>query len=331
MITAERLEKYADASGLKEFLGVPRGGLLNFRPLGRGEYNDNWSFEDPAGRRLVLRVNMGSQMRLPRQIAYEFNALELLAGSGRTPKPLWFDDSRSALPFGALVMEWLPGRPLDYRTDLSRAAEILADVHSVSLEGPCGLIAPLDPLGAMFEECEAMLGVCLDSPLPPESLKRRLRRLSARARKILGKTRPAPGRRCVVNTELNSGNFLINEGGASFLVDWEKPIYALAVQDLAHFLAPTTTFWKTDVVFSRREMEPFLEEYSRRRGRGGFGGDFEDYLVMTCLRGTTWCAMAQVQYRDGSKPLRNDFTRRKIDDYLSDPFLERIESEFFGL
>ena len=50
----------------------------------------------------------------------------------------------------------------------------------------------------------------------------------------------------MVNTELNSGNFLIDPQGVSSLVDWEKPLVSEPGQDLGHFLAPTTTFWKTD-------------------------------------------------------------------------------------
>ena len=63
-----------------------------------------------------------------------------------------------------------------------------------------------------------------------------------------------PVYRCCINTELNSTNFLINGGTYdNFLIDWEKPLYGDPAQDLGHFLAPTTTFWKTDVILSREE------------------------------------------------------------------------------
>ena len=32
----------------------------------------------------------------------------------------------------------------------------------------------------------------------------------------------------------------------SYIIDWEKALIGECEQDLAHFLAPTTTFWKTD-------------------------------------------------------------------------------------
>ena len=32
------------------------------------------------------------------------------------------------------------------------------------------------------------------------------------------------------------------------MIDWEKPLWGDPAQDLGHMLAPTTTFWKTDVI-----------------------------------------------------------------------------------
>ena len=68
--------------------------------------------------------------------------------------------------------------------------------------------------------------------------------------------------RCCINTELNSTNFLIGgENKPNYLIDWEKPLLGDPAQDLGHFLAPTTTFWKTDVILSAEEMDRFLEIY----------------------------------------------------------------------
>ena len=62
--------------------------------------------------------------------------------------------------------------------------------------------------------------------------------------------------------ELNSTNFLIGgEGKPNYLIDWEKPLFGDPAQDLGHFLAPTTTFWKTDVILKEEEIENFLNEY----------------------------------------------------------------------
>ena len=70
-------------------LDIPEGTKLDFSVLGQGEYNLNYVFTHPvSGEKLVLRINTGSQMHLEDQISYEFSALEGLAVSGRTPKPI---------------------------------------------------------------------------------------------------------------------------------------------------------------------------------------------------------------------------------------------------
>ena len=100
------------------------------------------------------------------------------------------------------------------------------------------------------------------------------------------------GYECCINTELNSTNFLINgEGKGNYLVDWEKPVYGEPAQDLGHFLAPTTTFWKTDVILDQDRIDAFLDTYIEKvNGRFDTTGLKERtyiYIPVTCLRGIT--------------------------------------------
>ena len=132
-------------------LGLQEEAELSFSVLGQGEYNLNYLFVHPvSGKRLVLRINTGSQMHLQDQIAYEFSALQALEPSGRTPKPLFCDDSRELFPYGILVMEWLPGRPLRYESDLADAAQILADIHTTPVPQQTRLLRPEYPAQAIF-------------------------------------------------------------------------------------------------------------------------------------------------------------------------------------
>lgn len=316
-------------------LGLPAAVTEEYRLLAQGEYNRNFRFRHPVtGKELLLRVNCGSQMHLEHQIEYESHALELLAPSGRTPRVLYTDGSKRYTDHGVSVMEYLPGRPLDYHRDLERAAGILADVHSVPLPGPSGLIEPADPLRAVLEECEEMLRVYLNSDLPPLSGKRKIRELLDLAWERYYRTNRTGGARCIVNTELNNTNFLMAEepdgpaGGRDWLVDWEKPLWSDPAQDIAHFLVPTTTFWKTDVILSPGETADFLTAYeasvSDRIDLTGLRERLGVFMPVTCMRGVTWCAMAWVQYQKEEKELSNDSTRRKLEAYLSDSFLEEI-------
>ena len=73
-------------------------------------------------------------------------------------------------------------------------------------------------------------------------------------------------------------------------------MYGDPAQDLGHFLAPTTTFWKTDVILDQDRIDAFLDTYIEKvNGRFDTTGLKERtyiYIPVTCLRGITWCAMA---------------------------------------
>ena len=346
-------------AGIKEFvknpvyreaLGLPGEVCEEYAPLAQGEYNVNYLFRHPAdGRQLVLRVNAGSQMHLDRQIEYEAHALELLKGSGRTPALLYVDGSKRYMDNGVLVMEYLPGiyPAYDSEANMNSVMECLADIHSVRIpedeiiwgepesvpRDTVRLIAPADPATAILDECEAMVRTYMDSPLGSESVKKRLRAMLDRGHGIAAQ-KPADGNactdayRCCINTELNSTNFLVDNGTAR-LVDWEKPLYGDPAQDLGHLLAPTTTFWKTDVILTQKETDRLMDEYIRavrnRFDTTGIRERTQRLIRITCLRGLTWCAMAWVQYKDPDKAIVNESTRVKLDAYLSDGFLADIE------
>lgn len=328
MIDEQALQAYVHSGAFLARLRLPAGTDLPLSPLGQGEYNVNYRFLHPeTGRRLVLRVNTGSQMHLDRQIEYEFSALQALFPSGRTPRPLFCDGSRRILPYGVLVMEWLPGRALRYETDLPAAAEILADIHALPVPPRTSLLAPACPARSIYEECLAMAERYLTWDGADRSAARLLETLIAEIGRLpLGEESAAP--RCIVNTELNSGNFLINEGARSYLVDWEKPLVSEAAQDVAHFLAPTTTFWKTDVILDREAIGRFLRAY-----QAAAGGRLDTqtlscrlplFFTVTCLRGVAWCAMALREYAEPGRALTHPDTLRKIRAYLSEDFLRHI-------
>lgn len=332
------LNEYIRLPSFREALDIPTDAAVTLSLLAQGEYNINYVFAHPVtGKRLVLRVNVGSQMHLADQIGYEYNALKLLEPSGRTPKPLYADGSRRYLDHGVMVMEFLEGTALDYRRDMSLAAEVLADIHSVPVAGETksgGLIMPEDPLHAILDECDEMVRTYYLSELGEPAIKKQIERMLAAGRRKAELAGGSGGYRCCINTELNSGNFLINgKNRPNYLVDWEKPLYGDPVQDLGHFLAPTTTFWKTDVILTENEMDAFVGLYRRAvRGRFDTAGLKERlglFVPVTCLRGITWCAMAWVQYRSPDKIIRNEEAFRKMEAYLSEDFLSGIERRYF--
>jgi hypothetical protein len=120
---------------------------------------------------------------------------------------------------------------------------------------------------------------------------------------------------CVVNTEVNSHNFLV-DGEDARLVDWEKAVRSLRYQDLGHFLVPTTTLWRSEYVYGEDEKLRFLERY---RDLAGLRVPLEELREKTrilertiLLRGLSWCFMAYYEYTRGDRALSSAYTFRKI-------------------
>ena len=319
------IQKYMDFLKSDAFLlplGIPSGTSLEFKILGQGEYNSNYTFSHPVtGQKLVLRINTGSQMHLSDQISYEYAALECLQSSGRTPKPVCCYPDRDML-----VMEWLPGRALDYRTDLDIAARILADIHCTPVPENCRLLRPGYPAKAIYDECLEMVQHYFDWENADPVVCDLLRQLIDEIGKLpLTENSAAP--LCMVNTELNSGKFLI-DGENSHLVDWEKPLLSEPAQDLGHFLVPTTTFWKTDVILTPAEVKDFTQKYiaavNGRMDCGTLAARLPLFFTVTCLRGVTWCAMAYREYCQPDRELRNEDTFQKLKAYLEPAFLQNL-------
>jgi len=287
--------------------------------LAAGEYNANYLITSGKDR-FVLRINHGSQLGLgEKQIAYEYRVLQTLASSGVTPRPLACEPDPAPLGGGVLLMEYLPGRSLRYGQDLDRAAVIFARVHTTPV--PAGLVVQQDPVMDIARECRGLLDRYPDHPLHRE--RGEIRAYYESVLRLAEETRALfQGEAlCLVNTEVNSGNFLISDQKA-FLVDWEKAVVSCRYQDLGHFLVPTTTLWKTEIVLSPEDKAHFLDTY---RQEAGLDLDMDTLTQKTrvlektiLLRALSWCFMAYYEYTQTRRPLQNRDTFSKIKHYLSD-------------
>ncbi len=124
---------------------------------------------------------------------------------------------------------------------------------------------------------------------------------------------------CLVNTEVNSGNFIIQDKRGA-LVDWEKAVISCRYQDLAHFLVPTTTMWKSDFRFTPESRLSFLRQYYDLI-RPDFSFDaltFKTNILeqTILLRAMSWCYMAWYEYTGKERALSDPATFRKITVYL---------------
>lgn len=292
--------------------------------LAAGEYNENWLVRARQGD-LVLRINHGSQLGLgERQIVYEFAVLQALAKSGVTPRPHAVEPAPQGLPGGVLLMEYLPGRAFGYATDSDLAARVFARVHAATPNPE--LVPQPDPVTAIADESLSLIERYPDHPLREK--KAALLGLHARVLKLAEAARElfAHDAQVLVNTEVNSGNFIVGEGdrqGRAWLVDWEKAVLSTRCQDLGHFLVRTTTRWKTDYTFGPDERLRFLTTYLAESGLEEPLEELDAKVALMertiLLRALSWCYMAWHEYtRPGSRALRNPATFARIEDYLRD-------------
>jgi aminoglycoside phosphotransferase (APT) family kinase protein len=314
---------------------VMRGRHYDVKPLAQGEYNLNFLLVS-GFLRLVLRVNMGTQIKRIDQIVYEYKALELLQESGVTPKPYFVDDSRTLLDHGILIMEHLPGEPLDYTRDLPAAARLFARVHEVQVrESENHLIREDAPLTLIYEECAGLLQHYFESELADSDVKSYLQDLirwadTARQTERYYQQDPWP---CIVNTEVNSGNFIVNRQTAAIhLVDWEMPRWGDPSQDLAHFCSPLTTLWKTSWRMRSEQKREFLDTYRRHIKNRHLRDTLEDRVRIrdpfVYLRGISWSAMGWVAYQTKFSGVKNPDTWAKLQQYLDLEFIRSLFDPF---
>lgn len=323
--------RYLNQVELKGVPGWHPHRQFQISPLAQGEYNMNYLLMQ-GGNCSVLRVNLGTQIDREDQIAYEFGALRLLEDSGVTPRPYFLDDSKTILKHGLLVMEYLPGEPLDYRRDLEQAARLFARLHTLEIAVENNhLIREERPLSSMYEECSRLAEVYLRSELADPAVRNYLSEVlewaeTARSNEVYFLEDPIF---CVLNTEVNSGNFIANRvTGSLHLVDWEKPVFGDPSQDLSHFCVPTTTLWKTDYRMPEVDKNRFLKTYQSSVPDAHLRDTILDRVRLrapfNCLRGISWSAMAWVQYQTGAHALCNEDTFRKMETYLEMPFLQSL-------
>lgn len=326
--------------------------------LAAGEYNENWRVRSGGaeqdglhGRDVVLRINHGSQLGLDNQITYEYSVLRAVAASGVTPLPLRVEPKPHGLSGGALLMNYIEGRHLEYGTDLEGAARAFAAVHSVPVpvEGEAGtqgdaktmpLLHQDNPVAAIAEECLGLLTRDKEHPLEKERT-----RLLAYHAEIVRLSEDMAGlfateKNVIANTEVNSSNFLVRDRVIDAqqtppvcIVDWEKAVITPRYQDLGHFLTPTTTLWKTDTVLEKADRQRFLLAYrealvaqSTQRNEDTAAipsmeqlSTLTDVLIRTVLlRGLSWCFMAWKEYASGDRAMVHEHTRKTIQRYMAD-------------
>lgn len=297
--------------------------------LAAGEYNENYLItvdEIYGTAHHVFRINHGSQLGLDNQIEYEFEVLRALSRSTVTPRPFFCEPNPDTpeLGNGVLLMEYLPGRPLEYEKDWEEAARIFAAIHSQPVDER--LIVQANPVLDLAKESHGLIHRFPDHPRT-ETRDALLTYhdailLLADEFQDLSKDDPL----VMANTEVNSHNFIIDdETGQGWLVDWEKCVTTSRFQDLGHFLVPTTTLWKTDFRFNEEMKREFVSTYLDHLPDGSCSLDLDTAMRCTALmeraillRAMSWCFMAYHEYTSSDRALKNETTFERIKSYLDE-------------
>lgn len=309
MPQSERIKKYLTE---KEWVND----IIEISHLASGEYNENYKVTSSGGV-TVFRINHGSQLFIDNQIEYEFNVLKSIENSGVTPRPFFYESKPSSFTGGVLLMEYVEGNPLDYNIDTDKAAFIFSQIHKLTIDGR--LIKQLTPVKDICSESIKLININMPQEYSDVrelllNYHEKMMKLSEHEKEIFRNEKL-----CIVNSEVNSGNFIISEK-RSVLVDWEKSVVSYRYQDLGHFLVPTTTLWKTDYRFTPEKKRDFLKSYI---SYSELEINFDEVLYKTeilekviLLRALSWCYMAYDQYVSGNKKLTHDETFSKIKYYL---------------
>lgn len=338
----DAVEQYLE---MQQFTGIPglEGQQFIVTPLAKGEYNLNYLLtpkqEKAVSRdKFVFRVNIGTQINRDDQIVYEYNTLSLLQKSKVTPKPYFVDDSRTLMDKGISIMEYLPGRHLDYKYDLKGAARVFAVIHQLHVEQEKNhLIIEKEPLSLIFTECKQLLATYFNSPLADQEIRALLEQILQWAEDYKTEERYYTQNPyyCIVNTEVNSGNFIVNkESGTTHLIDWEMARWGDPSTDLCHFCSPLTTLWKTDYVFSKESSAYFLAEYKKALKNNGLSETLEERMRLkypfVLLRGISWSAMGWVAYQTDYEGMRDERTWKTLQRYMDIDFIRPLFLPFIS-
>ena len=325
--------------GGAELLGRVREALVAYGPaadldsvrfLAAGEYTYNYRVtigESEA----VLRVVTGSQMGLtaPDQALYEAHALELLAATASVPTLIHVEPAEAPIGYPYLLLGYLRGRPLDYQRDLVGAARCVAAIHRLPASPGHRLQDHSDPVRSILDETELLV-----APLagPEWTAVRALRARVART----PPTEFAAVRDdlAIINTDLNSHNFIVDEARV-WLIDWEKARIGPTLLDVAHFLLPTTTLWRaaTAARLTAGQRETFIRAYLNGRPEldaDAYRAALRPAMRLAAARAVAWCAWALAASTRGERAIENEETLEKSRLYTSAAFLDELAEELWG-
>ncbi len=263
----------------------------------------------------------GAAGRLHAQAA----AFRHLEPAGRTPRLHDVIEPRSGLPGGALIVDFIDGRPPRLPEELGKMAETLALIHALPLPPESSPIPrQRNPFVETLEGIELNAMRFLDKAVPDSGARAEIAeelRLMRGMALALGQ-RPQPVTVALADT--HPGNFIVDRLGIAWFVDLEKVHVGSPAIDLAHATLPTSTLWHPEVgrELSCEETQGFYDDYLGRIGARK-AEELQPWLQpmrrLTWLRTTLFMARWRIETRS---PL-NPFDPGQWSDAGLDPSMKR--------
>lgn len=213
-------------------------------------------------------INAGLVLRIPRAqalqgldpaaaLARQAAAFERAAACGCAPRLHDVISPRPDLPFGALVVEEVIGRPPRLPDDMPVIAAALAALHALPVPPP-DQRAPLEtaPLRRLLAFVEGRLNLLAAADLPPAVLAVLLTEFGRAAAQVADLAEAGlEGPPALAGVDVHPGNFLVTPDGRAVLTDLERAQYGHPAADLAHASLPTSTRWDPGVAASLTDAE----------------------------------------------------------------------------
>lgn len=257
-----------------------------------------------CGTGLLARVPKQSQVGLApgAHLAYEAVCFERAAPGGHAPRLHALLPPSDDLPRGALIVDEVPGRPLQLPQDLPALIQSLAALHALALPAPDArgpLLDPADPLAALAVDIEFQALHLPAAGLVPAAREAIDRERSRFLRLLEAPVRPP---RHLIAFDAHPGNFIRRDDGRAVLVDLEKARYGAAALDLAHATLYTSTTWDrhSQAVLDDDALQQAATQWLQALAASGIDPGPERVWIVPLRRAMwlwsiTWCAKWRAQ------------------------------------
>lgn len=235
------------------------------RFLSESESNINF-LVDAENSKYLFRLNKSSKLGIRNQIRYEYDALKTLEKSHVTPRTFFLDDSSTFFEYGAMIMQYIVGRPLEYKKDVNEAARIFATIHSIDTEkiDISSFVTRENIVEDSLNKSKIYLDRILKSSKIDTKLKLKISDFFDWAEKNKSCQIYFKKNRwnTINNTEPHAKNFIISQRKErGYMIDWEQAVISDPAVDISYFLSPLTTSIYGDYILSKDEVDNFLKTY----------------------------------------------------------------------